>query len=58
MSLELTFSGEELELVMEAVRVAVPCDDPLGEKVMLKYLTKRVEAQEAKEASRARIGFV
>lgn len=58
MSLELTFSGEELELVMEAVRAAVPCDDPLGEKIMLKYLTKRVEAQEAKEASRARIGFV
>ena len=58
MSLELTFSGEELELVMEAVRAAVPCDDPLGEKIMLKYLTKRVEAQEAKEASRSRIGFV
>ena len=44
--------------VMEAVRVAFPCDDPLGEKVMLKYLTKKVEAQEAKEANRARIGFV
>ena len=56
--MELTFSGEELELVMEAVRVAVPCDDPLGEKVMLKYLTQKVEAQEAKEANRARIGFV
>ena len=58
MDLELTFSGEELELVMEAVRAAVPCDDPLGEKIMLKYLTKRVEAQDAKEAARKRIGFV
>ena len=58
MDLELTFKGEELELVMEAVRAAVPCDDPLGEKVMLKYLTKKVEAQEAKEANRSRIGFV
>ena len=58
MDLELTFKGEELELVMEAVRAAVPCDDPLGEKIMLKYLTKRVEAQEAKEAAKKRIGFV
>ena len=58
MDLELTFSGEELELVMEAVRAAVPCDDPLGEKIMLKYLTKRVEAQDAKEAAKKRIGFV
>ena len=58
MDLELTFSGEELELVMEAVRAAVPCDDPLGEKIMLKYLTKRVEAQDAKEAAKNRIGFV
>ena len=55
--LELTFVGEELELVMEAVRAAVPADDPLGEKIMLKYLTKRVEAQDEKEKSRQRIGF-
>ena len=33
MSLELTFSGEELELVMEAVRVAVPCDGPWVRKL-------------------------
>ena len=58
MELELTFKGEELELVMEAVRAAIPCDDPLGEKIMLKYLTKRVEAQEAREAAKNRIGFV
>ena len=58
MDLELTFKGEELELVMEAVRAAIPCDDPLGEKIMLKYLTKRVEAQDAKEAAKNRIGFV
>ena len=56
--LELTFTGEELELVMEAVRIAVPTDDPLGEKIMLKYLTKKVAAAESKEASRKRIGFV
>ena len=55
--LELTFSGEELELVMEAVRAAVPSDDPLGEKIMLRYLTKRVEAQDEKEKNRKRIGF-
>lgn len=58
MDLELTFSGEELELVMEAFRAAVPVDDPLGEKIMLRYLTKKVEAQEEKEAKKTRIGFV
>ena len=56
--LELTFSGEELELVMEAVRAAVPTDDPLGEKIMLKYLTKKVDLQEKQEEARGRIGFV
>lgn len=56
--IELTFKGEELELVMEAVRAAVPVDDPVGEKIMLRYLTKRVEAQEAKENNRHRIGFI
>ena len=43
---------------MEAVRSAVPVDDPLGEKIMLKYLTKRVEEQESKEKNKRRIGFV
>ena len=58
MDLELTFSGEELELVMEAVRAAVPVDDPMGEKIMLRYLTKRVEAQEEAQGKKQRIGFV
>ena len=56
--LELTFSGEELELVMEAVRAAVPADDPVGEKIMFRYLKKRVEEQDAKEESKKRIGFI
>ena len=56
--MELTFSGEELELVMDAVRAAVPIDDPIGEKIMLKYLKKKVAQSEEQEASRKRIGFV
>ena len=58
MDLELTFTGEELELVMDALRAAVPIDDPMGEKIMLRYLTKKVEAQEANEKNKKRIGFV
>lgn len=58
MDLELTFAGEELELVMDALRAAVPIDDPMGEKIMLRYLTKKVEAQEANEKNKKRIGFV
>ena len=56
--MELTFSGEELELVMDALRAAVPVDDPIGEKVMLRYLTKKVELQESQEKDKKRIGFV
>ena len=58
MELELTFTGEELELVMDALRAAVPIDDPMGEKIMLRYLTQKVEAQEANEKNKKRIGFV
>lgn len=56
--LELTFAGEELELVMEAFRAAVPPTDPLGEKIMFRYLKMKVEAQEAKEKNKNRIGFI
>ena len=58
MDLELTFAGEELDLVMDALRAAVPVDDPIGEKIMLRYLTKRVEQQEANQKNKKRIGFV
>ena len=58
MELELTFNGEELELMMDALRAAVPVDDPVGEKIMLRYLTKKVEMQEAQEKDKKRIGFV
>lgn len=55
--LSMTFTGEELELVMEAFRAAVPCDDPVGEKIMLRYLTQKVELQEA-EAEKPKMGFL
>ena len=55
--LSMTFTGEELELVMEAFRAAVPCDDPVGEKIMLRYLTQKVELQEI-EAEKPKMGFL
>ena len=58
MDLELTFNGEELELMMDALRAAVPVDDPIGEKIMLRYLTKKVELAESNEKNKKRIGFV
>ena len=54
--LEMTFSGEELELVMEAFRSAVPVDDPLGEKIMLRYLSTKVALQE--EEAKPKMGFI
>ena len=55
---EMTFSGEELELVMEAFRAAVPVDDPLGEKIMLRYLSTKVALQEEEEEKKPKMGFL
>ena len=56
--LEMTFTGEELELVMEAFRAAVPVDDPLGEKIMLRYLSTKLALQEQKEEAKPKMGFL
>jgi len=56
--LEMTFSGEELDLVMEAFRAAVPVDDPLGEKIMLRYLSTKVALQEKEEEEKPKMGFL
>lgn len=56
--LEMTFSGEELDLVMEAFRAAVPVDDPLGEKIMLRYLSTKVALQEEEEDKKPKMGFL
>ena len=56
--LEMTFSGEELELVMEAFRASVPVDDPVGEKIMLRYLSTKVALQEEEEESKPKFGFL
>ncbi|QBP06085.1 hypothetical protein [Synechococcus phage S-B68] len=56
--LEMTFSGEELDLVMEAFRAAVPVDDPLGEKIMFRYLATKLALDEAKEDAKPKMGFL
>ena len=56
--LEMTFSGEELDLVMEAFRAAVPVDDPLGEKIMFRYLATKLAIDEAKEEAKPKMGFL
>ncbi|QIN96708.1 hypothetical protein [Synechococcus phage S-N03] len=56
--LEMTFEGEELDLVMEAFRAAVPVDDPLGEKIMLRYLSTKVALQEKEEEEKPKYGFI
>ena len=54
--LELTFSGEELEILMEAFRVTDAVNDPVGEKVLLRYLSAKVALQE--EEARPKMGFI
>lgn len=62
--MELTFKGEELELVIEALRAAVPTGDPVGEGIMLRYLSKKLEdkdvavEEQGRVSGQRRIGFV
>ena len=56
--LVMTFTGEELDLVMEAFRAAVPVDDPVGEKIMLRYLSEKVALQEKQDQEKPKMGFL
>ena len=56
--LTMTFTGEELDLVMEAFRAAVPVDDPIGEKIMLRYLSEKVALQEKQDEEKPKMGFL
>ncbi len=57
-ALSLTFEGEELDLMMEAFRATDAINDPVGEKIMLRYLSAKVALQEEKEQSKPQMGFL
>ena len=56
--LEMTFSGEELDLMMEAFRATDAINDPVGEKIMLRYLSTKVALQEKEEQGKPKMGFL
>ena len=56
--LSLTFEGEELDLMMEAFRATDAINDPIGEKIMLRYLSAKVALQESEEQSKPKMGFL
>lgn len=56
--LEMTFSGEELDLMMEAFRATDAINDPVGEKIMLRYLSTKVALQEKEDQSKPKMGFL
>lgn len=56
--LEMTFSGEELDLMMEAFRATDAINDPVGEKIMLRYLSTKVALQEKADQSKPKMGFL
>ena len=56
--LAMTFTGEELDLMMEAFRATDAINDPVGEKIMLRYLSKKVELQEEEENNKPKMGFL
>ena len=56
--MKMTFEGEELALVIDALRAVVPTEDQLGDKIFARYYKARVEELDDEENNKRRIGFI
>ena len=56
--MKMTFEGEELSLVIEALRLSVPSEDQLGDRIFARYYKARVEEIDQEESNKRRIGFL
>jgi len=56
--MEMKFEGEELTLVMEALKACHDPEDPLAEKILYRYYKGRVETLEEEAGNKKRIGFI
>ena len=58
MTFKMTFEGEKLSLIMEALRACAPQDDEVVNEIFYEYYKGRVEEVENREANKTRIGFI
>ena len=58
MAFKMTFEGEKLSLIMEALRACAPQDDEVVNEIFYEYYKGRVEEVENREANKTRIGFI
>ena len=58
MAFKMTFEGEKLSIIMEALRACAPQDDEVVNEIFYEYYKGRVEETEERESAKTRIGFV
>ena len=54
----MTFEGEKLSIIMEALRACAPQDDEVVSEIFYEYYKGRVEEMEEREKTKTRIGFI
>ena len=58
MAFKMTFEGEKLSIIIEALRACAPQDDEVVNEIFYEYYKGRVEEVEEIENSKNRIGFI
>lgn len=58
MAFKMTFEGEKLSIIMEALRSCAPQDDEVVSEIFYEYYKGRVEEMEEREKTKTRIGFI
>lgn len=58
MDFKMTFEGEKLSIIIEALRACAPQDDEVVNEIFYEYYKGRVEEVEEREGNKKRIGFI
>ena len=58
MAFKMTFEGEKLSIIIEALRGLSPQDDEVVNEIFYEYYKGRVEEVEERENTKTRIGFI
>ena len=58
MAFKMTFEGEKLSIIIEALRACAPQDDEVVNEIFYQYYKGRVEEAEEREGNKTRIGFI
>lgn len=58
MAFKMTFEGEKLSIIIEALRACATQDDEVVNEIFYQYYKGRVEESEEREGKKNRIGFI